>query len=317
MYRNIVVPLDGSDFSRAAIPYAVTLAAASDAAIELVSAVDSVGMLSGGTIATGAPAYGSGIEIPTAGPALVEAARRQREDALTDAAEAVRGASGATVRWELLDGEPSEAVAAHVERSGADLVVMSTHGRGGLERAWLGSIADRLIRRIAVPLLLVRPGEEGRQSRPAVIRRLLVPLDGSKLAEAVLDPAARIARQVDGSIELLRAVDPAIAESPYIPATVDDAQPYYERRRIEAGDYLTSVAERLRADGVDVTEVGIRDGSPSSIILARAREGADMVAMATHGRSGLERWLLGSVSDKVVRGADMPVLLVRPSHEAQ
>lgn len=322
VFRHVVVPLDGSDFSRTAVPYALALASGSDTVVELVSAVDPAWLPSGagypGSLMAGDPAYGSGAEAPVGAPDVIEAARRTGEKELQATAEQVREETGATVRWELLDGEPSEAVAAHVEQAAADLVVMSTHGRGGLERAWLGSVADRLIRRVGVPLLLVRPGEEDRGPQEPSIRRVLVPLDGSELAEAALAPAVRVARQVGASLELLRVVDPAmLTESPYIPATPEDSAEYAERQTSEARSYLMGVAERLRADGVEVAEVSVDDGVPASTILGRAAVGADLIAMATHGRGGLKRWLVGSVSDKVLRGADVPVMLVRPNDETR
>lgn len=322
MFRHIVVPLDGSGFSKTAIPYALALASGSETVVELVSAVDPAWVLSGagyfGSLTAGAAGYGSGTEVPAGTPDLIEASRRSVEKELQSTAERVRKETEAVIRWELLDGEPSEAVAAQVERSSADLLVMSTHGRGGLERAWLGSVADRLIRHVRTPLLLVRPGEEDRGPQEPSIRRVLVPLDGSELAEGALTPAVRVARQVEASLELLRVVNPAmLTESPYIPATPEDSEEYAARQRKEAQSYLTGVAERLRADGVEVAEVGVHDGAPASTILGRAAAGADLIAMATHGRGGLKRWLVGSVSDKVLRGADVPVMLVRPNDETR
>ncbi|MFO7893622.1 MAG: universal stress protein [Longimicrobiales bacterium] len=334
MFRHIVIPLDGSAFSRTAIPYAHALASNSDAELELVSAVDTAAALLGagypGDLAAGATTSGAGV--PAVAIELVEASREGREEELEATARKVGTATGGTVDWTVIDGEPSETVAARVEESEADLVVMSTHGRGGLDRAWLGSVADRLIRRLTVPLLLVRPEEEegnGEEAdpeshddgpelslEPARIQRVLVPLDGSELAEAILDPAARLARQTGASLVLLRVMDPRLpTDAPYLPATVEGTEARFQERRTEARDYLDRVAERLRGEGVEVADVEVREGSAAPTILEQAGEGADIVAMATHGRGGLRRWLLGSVSDKVLRGADRPVLIVRPEDE--
>lgn len=327
MFRRIVVPLDGSPFARAAVPYALALATEPDSTVELVSAVDVLSALGGtsyaGDISAGAGTgigWGASPDIPAAANQLIEASRSGREEDLGATAERLRSATGTTVRWTVLDGEPSDAVARQIEETDAELVVMSTHGRGGMERAWLGSVADRLIRRVTVPLLLVRPredepkGEGGLAAAPAM-GRVLVPLDGSALAEAALGPAARLARSVGATVVLVRVTQPVgFVGSPYVaPIAEEEGEDEGREEQEEARRYLTEVAERLRSDGIEVADPEVREGVPAATILDVARERADIVAMATHGRGGFRRWLLGSVSDKVVRGADLPVLLVRPA----
>lgn len=320
MFRRIVVPLDGSDFSRTALPYAFALASGPDTVVELVSSVDTLAALAGGPgLTAGEPGIAAPAAMPAATADLIEAERSGREEVLAAAADGIRTHTSATVEWTLLDGEPSDAVAEHVEERGADIVVMSTHGRGAVERAWLGSVADRLVRRLDVPALLVRPseGEEATDLRPA-IRHILVPLDGSSLAEAALAPATRISRLLGASLRLVRVTGPHImVGSPYIPHAAQEHQEHFERHRREARGYLEQVAERLRGEGVEVADVEVREGATATTILATAREGADLIAMATHGRGGLRRLFLGSVSDKVLRGATLPVLLVRPAEEAE
>lgn len=322
VFRHILVPVDGSAFSRSAVPYALALATAPDAVIELVSALDPASLLTGsiypGDLSVGAPAYGSGAEVPVGAPEMMEASRRRIEKQLEATAEEIQASTEATVRWKLLEGEPSEAIAAQVETGGAELVVMSTHGRGGLERAWLGSVADRLIRRVDIPVLLVRPEAEADRGREAphvhAVRRVLVPLDGSQVAEAALGPASRIAEQAGASLVLLRVTEPdRLLDPPYsVSSTPRDSEKEGEDIQIHARRYLTDVADRMRSRGVEVEDVEVREGAPASAILDLVGEHGDMVAMATHGRGGIKRWLLGSVSDKVLRGADLPVLLVRP-----
>lgn len=330
MFRHILVPLDSSGFSRAALPYALSLATGPGTVIELLSAVDVAAALSGagyaGSLAAGAPAYGTGSEIPAGATGIIEASRRGREESLRGTAAELQATTPAEVRWAVVDGEPSAAIESQVQEGAADIVVMSTHGRGGLERAWLGSVADRLIRRLGVPLLLVRPTEDeekGSQSLDSAppLRRILVPLDGSPLSEAALLPATRMARALDAALVLVRVSGPEVmVGSPYASAAAEDAGESEGDRNggsdaeptRAARAYLSAVAERLRGDGVEVGGMEVREGAPAATILHLAREQADVVAMATHGRGGVRRWLLGSVSDKVVRGADVPVLLVRP-----
>jgi nucleotide-binding universal stress UspA family protein len=319
MFRHILIPLDDSAFSKTAIPFAVALAASPDTDLELVSAVNTAAALMGGGYPGDLAADGTtaGAGMPAMALEFLEASREAREGELEAVAGALEAATSGSVRWTVLDGEPSTMVAARVEEGDVDLVIMSTHGRGGLDRAWLGSVADRLIRRLTVPLLLVRPEEEDDQEadlalEPASIRQVLVPLDGSELAEAILDPVEALAARTGASLVLLRTMARPHNDAPYLPATVEGTRARFEERREQARIYLEQVAERLRAGGVDVAGVEVREGDAAPTILERAREGADLVAMATHGHGGLRRWLLGSVSDKVLRGADRPVLMVRP-----
>ena len=330
MFHRLLIPLDDSAFSRTAIPYALALASGPDAELELVSAVDTAVTLMGG----GYPGdfAGDGTASAPGAPVmaleLIEASRTAREENLDAVVRAIEAATAVPVRSTVLEGEPGEVVAAQVDERSADLVVMSTHGRGGLDRAWLGSVADRLIRRLSVPLLLVRPQEEEAEDglegggdgpelslEPARIRQVLVPLDGSELAEAILEPVASLARRTGASVILLRILPQLRNDAPYLPATAQGTEARHQERREEAHGYLERVAERLRADGAEVAGVEVREGVTAPTILERAREGADLVAMATHGHGGLRRWLLGSVSDKVLRGADRPVLIVRPGDE--
>ncbi len=147
-----------------------------------------------------------------------------------------------------------------------------------------------------------------------MIKRILVPLDGSELAERALPYAEELARQFGASLILLRSVNSldlssAQAFSGYLPAEVYDAA--YEDARRVAREYLEATAARLAADGLKVEWV-LRTGDPAGEVVEHERDGkADLVVMSTHGRSGLSRWVFGSVADRVLRGGTIPVLLVR------
>lgn len=320
MFEHIVVPLDGSEFSRAAIPYALALAQSGDTTVELVSSVELLATLTGpgfgADLGAGAPGYAAGTQIPASAD-LLESSLEDREAYLRERVAEIEGRTAAEVRWAVLDGDSSEAVAVHVEETGADLVVLSTHGRGGLERAWLGSVADRLVRRLDSPLLLIRPSEEPPGGGAASgIERVLVSLDGSELAESVLDPALRLGRQLGAGLVLLRVLEPDLrVGSPYLPHEAKDQEEHVRAARQEATDYLERVAERLRSRGGEVGGLEVRSGRPADVIPAVAEEMAQLVAMATHGRGGLRRFVLGSVSDKVLRRSDHPLFLVRPEED--
>jgi nucleotide-binding universal stress UspA family protein len=254
---------------------------------------------------------------------LEEKLREDAQDYLAGTARRLEGAAPVPVSASLLEGDVAATLCAHAADTGADLVVMATHGRGPLGRFWLGSVADEVLRRLPVPLLLVRPGEEPPDlaAEPA-LRRVLVPLDGDPLAEQVLEPAAALAQLVGAEITLLRVVRPAGPVPADLPegaagreaaALLEQVRGLHRQVLREAEGYLTRVAGRLRAPGRRVQTKVVVGEHAASAILDEARDGgADLIALATHGRHGLPRLLLGSVADKVVRGAAAPVLVLRP-----
>jgi nucleotide-binding universal stress UspA family protein len=198
----------------------------------------------------------------------------------------------------------------------ADLVVMTTHGRGPFSRFWLGSVADCLVRRLTVPLLLVRPSGEAAWETTAepFLRRVLIPLDGSTDSESVLGPVVELGTAEGMEYTLLRAVPPPPALGWEVPgyAAQAEADLLAERLRGEAGEYLEGVARRLRAAGVRVrTRALVHPSAAGAILDAAAAGGFDLIALRTRGRGGAARLLLGSVADKVVRGAAVPVLVSR------
>ena len=282
----ILVPLDGSDLAEQALATAVTIARRRGLAVRLVHvhlphAAD--------------PIHIEGL------PVVDEHLHSQRNLHEQTYLERVRDrvASGVAASIAILHGHPAAALAQDARASGAHWIVMTTHGRGGLERAWLGSVADELVRVSPVPLLLVRP-QVG--AAPALPRTILVPLDGSPLAEGILEHVLLLARGDSGCEIVLLEV-----------ATDEEGG----TGREEAERYLDGVARRLTAVGARVrTRVEVADDAASAILESVRSQNADLVALATHGRSGLVRVALGSVADKVVRGATVPVLLFRPSPPA-
>jgi nucleotide-binding universal stress UspA family protein len=281
LVNRILVPLDGSRLSEAALPLADALARDYEAEILLVRALQAR---------------------PTA-EAEVEA-EKEAAAYLAMTTDRLRGRGLPAVAWKVWYDEPEQAIADAARYNAADLVVMSTHGRGGLSRLLMGSVAESVVRRTTVPVLLVR-GEV--PPPPSGLARILVPLDGSELAEAVLPLVTRLAGPFDFVIELIRAVEPlpaaALAE---VSLHVQDLTTV---RVTEAERYLEKIAAGLEARGLRV-RAAVRVGMPVDVILHHGREaGAGLVAMSTHGRSGLGRLLLGSVAERVVRNADVPVLL--------
>jgi nucleotide-binding universal stress UspA family protein len=214
-------------------------------------------------------------------------------------------------------GDPAAHILQMIEHQGIDLVVMTTHGRGALGRALFGSVADRIVRAAPVPVLLIRPDVAAPEKMN--IRRLLVPLDGSELAEAALPAASALAKRLEVPVHLVRATNSMATLatlSGSTPFPVNPPADVYERLASDldnsARAYLADVATRLRGEGIEVS-VEVRDGSPYTEILDAVHPG-DVLVMTSHGRGGVMRWLLGSVAEKLVREAPAPILLV-PSAE--
>lgn len=292
MLEDILVPVDGSDFAEEVLPLAVGIAKRADATIHLVQV----------HVTRGLPYYGV-----LAGRDTGDDVKRREDEeaALRKAAERLE-AEGVSVRAELLDGPVIDALADYIADHSVGLVVMTTHGRGGLSRMWLGSVADRLVRASTAPVFLVRPGK----TEPTVadaIREVLVPLDGSELAETALEPAARIAELVGAKLTLFQVY---LYGVPPVQARVVKM-----RREGEAppeSEYLEGVATRLRERGLEVETVVETDYLPAPAILAAIeKRGVDLTVIATHGRGGVSRLAIGSVADKVMRAAPAPVMIVR------
>ncbi len=234
--------------------------------------------------------------------------RREHEQAYL---QGIRGrlADDVRVRVDLLDGPVTSVLAEYARHNGAGLLVMATHGRGGLERAWLGSVADEMVRVSPIPLLLVRPEPD---QDPGPLRRILVALDGSTLAEAILEHAVGLARvEPDAELVLLHVVQPvsSVAWVPTEALQENDVLAREERART----YLEGMARQLQGAGLHArARIEVAAAVAPTILEVSREEGADVIAVATHGRSGLVRLALGSVADKLVRASRTPVLLFRP-----
>lgn len=299
MNRALLVPLDGSDFGAAALPLASRIASLSGCAMHLVYVhLPVVTQYVDGTAIVD-------VELDIAG--------READRSYLETMQQQLAAHHTALTSTVLDGPVAVTLAAHATAIRAELIVMSTHGRGGLARMWLGSVADELIRHSHVPILLLRPHEEP-AAPPPTITKIVIPLDGSALAEQILVPAQQLGHLFNVEYTLIQVVDAMVLNSS--PLMV--RSPAYEYdvlhvRKQAAEHYLDTVAARLRAEGQRVTTRVLVDSQPAAAILHEAGDQPQtLVALATHGRSGVTRMLVGSVADKVLRGANTPVLLYRP-----
>jgi nucleotide-binding universal stress UspA family protein len=297
MPKTIIVPLDGSAFAEYALPTALSLANRWAAELHLVTVEEPV------------------VAIPDVHFEVGTAVRRWATDYLDDVGSRIRERTGVEAETTVRDGPVSLTIQAVVQELRADLVVMSTHGRGPMSRAWLGSIADALVRDSGVPILLVRPdGEEAPDLGTEVaLRHVLIPLDGSTVAESVLELALSLGRSWDARYTLLRLVRyPTQAVSAYLPDTVQMVEQIVREGTATAEEYLSRAATRLSESGVAVeTEVAVVNSVARGIIQHADELRVDLIALASHGHGGFRRAVLGSVADKVVRGAVQTVLVVR------
>ena len=298
--RHLLVPLDGSGFGESALWLAAAIAARTGRDLELV------------TVNT--PAVHP--DITAALAAEIEATCGTRARAyLESQAEEVHRRFGIAVHTAVLDGEVPHAVSTHVRASPPELIVMSTHGRSGPSRFFLGSVADRLLRELHCPFILVRPTTGFARGELPDAARVLVPLDGSPLAESVIDHVAGLCRSDSAELHLVRIVAPAEVFPIGAPMPLPSPNPNLMEARIAtAKAYLERRASRLREAGWRVEcEVVVAWSAAAEVLRLADEYRCDLIAIATRGQDGVQRMLLGSVADKVIRGATMPVLAVNPS----
>jgi nucleotide-binding universal stress UspA family protein len=305
MYKTIMVPTDCSGFDREAIRVALRLADRSEGKVRLVRVLSTGAFFGTGAVTEGAV-------IP------VEALKGARDGALSElyclAAEC-RTHTSAEITIDLEDGPVSDTLAGYANRNDVDLIVITSHGRSGFSRLSLGSVTDSLIRRTTIPVLVVKPSTS--YLNPQVgnaFRHIVVPLDGSSLAEQILPRVATLARLDDAELTLLFVLKPGTASDDSVP---DARAPWWEPQVASAQAYLSVTAAELRRSGFLVsTDIVIGANVSQEIAAFAARERADLIAIATHGRGGLSRAFQGSVSDSVTRTARISTLVFHPDMDA-
>jgi len=307
MYRSLLVPLDGSALGEQALPFALSIARRAGATINLVRVHVAYALMSGDGVTSLSYQW-------------VAELMEQERAYLDGITKRLATAGSVPVTSKFLEGPViAEALQHHATATGADLIVMTTHGRGPLSRFWLGSVADELVRRATTPVLLVRPQEAAVDlASDRVLKHILIPLDGSTLSEQVLEPALALGNLMQADYTLLHvyglSTDPALDPMTY--PLAGGGEPPIERMRADTESYLAQVVERLKGEGFGVQTQIAQGHHPASAILDAAQSlGVDLIALETHGRRGLTRLLLGSVADKVIRGASVPVFVHRSPGE--
>jgi len=304
MFHKIVVPLDHSQFAEQALGQAAAIARSSRGELDLTLVHEPVPMEGFGDAPWHAEAW--------------EGEQRY----LLSTAEELSDWTGVPVTSALLQGPLVESICKRAWEVEADLIVMSTHGRTGLSRLWLGSVADGVVRHSRIPVLMLRPVERtfDRFAPRHLFKHILVPLDGSEFAEDALLSATALAECSRASINLLRVVQPVpmLAMDPGLPFVYPSPisapdEPATSRELDDAKRSIDKVARRLSAVGAANVSSDVLVGHSVARGIIEFAEGhhVDVIAMSTHGR-GASRLVLGSVADNVIRGCEIPILVHRP-----
>lgn len=297
MYTKMLIPLDGSKTAEKVLPYARFLAGKLKIPVELLAVVDMAEM------ATHIPA---------------EKARffdSMIEEGVKNSASYLRGVAAtfgdADVKCAVEKGQADAVIIEKAETDTRMLICMATHGRSGLDRFLLGSVAEKVLRAAANPLLLVRATEEAKSDGTAVLKSMVVPLDGSELAESIIPMVA--AKELGLEVVLFRAYHiPTYAYAGDETYSVVDYDELIVGVRDEATEYLEKKVAEVKHLGVEKVSFVTEEGFAADKIIALGRKTPDnLIAMCSHGRTGVKRWVLGSVTEAVVRHSGDPVLVLR------
>ena len=292
MIERILVPLDGSDFAESALPYAEQIATKAGAEVLLLTSVYQVDSWAG-----------HAVQVDHKWLPLVQIYLESKGKELS--------AKGITAKTDIASGPAAEAILARVADENEDLIAMSIYGRSGIKRWILGSVAHKVFHGTYCPMLLVRPtSASAKATNIPAIKKILVPLDGSEQSLAVLPFVEDLARALDASLILLNVVLPltAYVGAEFIVPTGD----FLNEQLGWARQFLARIVKELEERGLRASQLVLVGSGVSEIVQSAHDAGADLIALSTHGRSGLARSLMGSVAEGVVRRTTLPCLVVRP-----
>lgn len=259
------------------------------------------------------PTRGGSVEhAPAFGTQILDRVMEQA-GAYVDREAEQMNAAGVKASSKAVMGDPAEEIVRYAGEIGADVVAMATHRGSGIARGVLGSVTDRVLRSAGIPVMAVHPESlsafSGAEGQPETV---MVPLDGSERSAGVVDLALEIAKAVEAEVVFFRVV-----QFPYYGVTAIDASYYgtdygLSFQRQDAEDYCAQFIEKAKSIGV-VSRSLVVTGSPASRLLDEAKSlSRPLIVMSTRGESGIKRWVLGSVADKVIRSSGLPVMVVPP-----
>lgn len=299
MLERILVPLDGSKTAECVLPYVKELGFKAKSEIVLLHVVDP-------QVPLNSVLYSPAVRRPT------QEAKKKAQDYLRGIAEDLHSARlSATVR--TIIGPAAQRILSTAESQGSGLVVISSRGRGEGDAWPYGSIADRILHYARVPVLLVRPRSPLEQPQP-LLQTLVVPLDRSRVAEAVIPLARELATTLVLGLHLIQAVPTPWQARAVLGWDVVESEPVVDIDPVKDGQsYLDRVAHRLTEDGLWAEgSVLVGAAVPTILGYAKGKEGS-LVVMCTAGSRGIgARWRVGSVAERVIRQSETPVLLVPP-----
>ncbi len=300
MYKKILVTLDGSKTAENVLPFARSFARCLQIPVELLAVAD-IAELARHVSAAQASMLRT----------LVDDATRRLENYLERVA---KNFPAGRVQRTVRTGNAAEVI---IESAGAardTLIAMATHGRSGLSRWLLGSIAEKVLRGASNPVLLVRAAEMAPSWDMATLKRVVVPLDRSDLSERILPYVEVLAKKLDLEVILLGVYGGPLSAGPagdgfYNTRQMDE---FIAALRAETLSYLAIKTEEMKRKGLEKISTVAKEGLAADDIIAFARQTpSSMIAMCSHGRSGVKRWMLGSVTETVVRHSETPVLIAR------
>jgi nucleotide-binding universal stress UspA family protein len=310
MYKNMLVPVDGSRLAESAFAYARELASRLGANVTVLHVVD--------------PTESESLPMHQAYAShSAEMVRRRVYDVQRKLGKKP-GSEVPQIAGEVVMGHAPDEILRYAREKGIDLMVMSTHGRTGVRRWVLGSVADEVLRHSTVPVLLVRPetADTAKLEKWTDIT-VIVPLDGSPLAESVLPHVQALARQVGN--EMLNVVLVMVCEPPPTPPVAGPEIPFDWQKLMDENwaacrrttlQYLAGIEKHLKETGLQVRSEPLEQLKASAaeeIVDYANKVPFSLIVMATHGRTGVSRWAYGSVAQKVLTGSSSPILMVRPA----
>jgi nucleotide-binding universal stress UspA family protein len=284
MYEKILVPLDGSELAEQALPYVEQIA----------------GKLNSEAIFITVCLPGDPLE-----RALAEYIER-RADKIQSL--------GIKTRSLCIEGESAASIIDFAEKNKISLIIISTHGRTGVSHWPLGNIANKIVQKSHAPVLLVRSSQLAKTAADRELRKILVALDGSRFSEAIIPYAERLAKGIGSEVVLLKVIEPS--KLPQLAAYIDREkyeEDFMAKLKREAARYLSKKKTALANKEVNVNSE-LLEGKPVDTILQYVEDkSVNLIALTTHGFSGITKWAYGSVASRIIEGSPKPILLVRPS----
>jgi nucleotide-binding universal stress UspA family protein len=311
MYTKVVIPLDGSELAEGVLPHVAEVIRGRNSTVYLLTVVP---------VARVTPSVLADFLSSSDGTRERQTAKSQLTAYLQALAHEL--APIAQTQTRVCFGHPADEILSFANDVEADLITVSTHGRSGISRWVLGSVTDRILHATQCPMLLIRAkpqsASQNIQHPPARYQRILIPLDGSDLAEQALPYVTALIRPNYTRIFLVSVLSNGLSDRTLTlltssPPGLHLSTTALSKAKVQLTSYMRSVAAALRERGANV-HTAVRQGAPAEEILAHAAQvKADVISMTAHGLSGISRWVYGNVAGKILQGAPCPILLVHPS----